>query len=69
MVSYTRVEAKVTFNHVLDNVLGRNNTSQLKLSLSEEGIVDIFDFVTLSDKIIEALVYEDTSNKGNFLPI
>jgi hypothetical protein len=69
MVAYTRAEAKVAFNHVLDNVLGRNDTSHLKLFLAEEGIIDIFDFVTLSEKIIEALVCKDTGNKGNFLPI
>jgi hypothetical protein len=66
MAANTRAEAKVAFNHVLDNVVGRNDASHLKLSRAK-GINDIFDFVTLSDKIIEAIVYEDIRNKGNSL--
>jgi hypothetical protein len=37
----TRKEAKVVYNHILDNVLGRIDGTALKTSLDEEGIDDI----------------------------
>jgi hypothetical protein len=48
MVSMTRAEAKEAFNHVLDTVLDRGDSSSLKSSLNEDGITDIFD---LDDKV------------------
>ena len=69
MVTLTRSEAKTAFNHVLDNVLGRDDSSFLKSSLGNEGIEDIFDFVTLTDDTIDTLVYEDINNAGAFLPV
>jgi hypothetical protein len=69
MVTLTRSEAKAAFNHVLDNVLGRDDTSSLKLSLLDEGIDDIFDFITLTESNINTLVYEDPNKAGSFLPV
>jgi hypothetical protein len=69
MVTLTRSEAKSAFNHVLDTVLGRDNPLSLKLSLLDEGIDDIFDFITLTESSINSLVYEDPNNTGSFLPV
>jgi hypothetical protein len=69
MVTLTRSEAKAAFNHVLDTVLGRDNTSSLKLSLLHEGIDDMFDFITLTESSINSLVYEDPNKAGSFLPV
>ena len=69
MVSMTRAEAKDAFNHVLDNVLGRGDTSSLKSSLVIEGIADIFDLITLTDDIIDSLTYEDPDDPGKFYPV
>ena len=65
----TRAEATVAFNHVLDIVLDRGDTSSLKTSLLAEGITNIFDLNTISDDVIEALIYEDTADKGKFYPV
>ena len=69
MVTLTRSEAKTAFNHVLDHVLGRDDSSFLKSSLAHEGIDDIFDFITLTDDVIDSLVYKDTNDSGTFLPL
>jgi hypothetical protein len=46
MVSMTRAEAKEAFNHVLDTVLDRGDSSSLKSSLNEDGITDIINLIT-----------------------
>jgi len=69
MVTLTRSEAKTAFNHVLDHVLGQDDSSFLKSSLAHEGIDDIFDFITLTDDVIDSLVYKDTNDSGTFLPV
>ena len=63
----TRSEAKVAFNHVLDNVLGRADGTPLKSALNSENITDIFQLCTLTDAVIDALEYMDTNI--NTLPI
>jgi hypothetical protein len=59
MVTLTRSEAKAAFDHVLNEVLGRNDNSNLKQGLLAEGIADIFDFFSLDDVIIDDLEYPD----------
>jgi hypothetical protein len=59
----TRAEAKKAFNHVLDTVLDRGDSSPLKSSLKEDGITDIFDVVTVTDNVINSLTYEDPDDK------
>ena len=41
----------------------------LKLTLSNDGIDDIFDFVTLTEDIIDSRAYEDIKNYGSFLSL
>jgi hypothetical protein len=55
MVSMTRAEAKEAFNHFLDTVLDRGDSSSLKSSLKEDGITDIIDLVTVTDDVINNL--------------
>ena len=69
MVTLIRSEVKTAFNHVLDNVIRRDDNSFLKFSLANEGIKDIFDFVTLPDDTIHTFVYEDINNTGAVLPV
>jgi hypothetical protein len=59
----TCAEAKESFNHVLDKVLDRGDSSSLKRSLIEDGITDIFDLVTILDEVIDSLVYKDPDDK------
>jgi hypothetical protein len=68
MVSMTRTEAKEAFNHVLDTVLDRGDSSSLKRSLIEDGITDILDLVTVRDDVIDSLAYEDP-NDNIFYPV
>ena len=65
----TRQDAKTAFNHVLDNVIGRDDTSPLKAALKHDSIDDIFGLITIDDVGIDGLTYEDPSNTDNFLPV
>jgi hypothetical protein len=59
----TRAKAKAAYNHVLDKVLDRGDSSSLKRALIEDGITDIFDFVSILDEVIDSLAYEDPDDK------
>jgi hypothetical protein len=55
---YTRSDAKASFNHILDNVLGQGDGTPLKLSLAEEEIEDVFALYNLTDTDIDSLKYK-----------
>jgi hypothetical protein len=65
----TRTEAKEVFDHVLNNVLDRGDSSPLKTSLIIEGTANIFDLLTITDDIIDGLVYEDPAEKNKFYSV
>ena len=65
----TRAEAKEVFNHILNTVLDRGDSSSLKSSLLVEGIADIFDLITITDDIIDSLAYEDPDDPRKFYPV
>jgi hypothetical protein len=44
---------KVAYKHILDNFLGRSDGTDLKTSLHEGGIKDIFDLINISDATID----------------
>jgi hypothetical protein len=54
----TQTEAKLAYNHILDNVLGRSDGLALKTSLHE----DILDLIIVSDATIDSLGQKDTRN-------
>jgi hypothetical protein len=66
---YTRSDAKASFNHILDNVLGQGDGTPLKLSLSEEGIDDIFALSNLSDNDIDSIKYKNKENDNAITPM
>jgi hypothetical protein len=68
MVTLTRSEAKVAFDHVMDIILGRDDQSNLKRALLADGIGSIFDLNSIDDNYIDGLEYADPSNPGSFLP-
>jgi hypothetical protein len=59
MVTLTRSESKAAFDHILNEVLVRNNTSNLKRGLVAEAIADIFDLSYLDNAFIGDLEYPD----------
>jgi hypothetical protein len=65
----TRNEAKSTFAHVMDNVLGRKDGSALKASLVDEGIDDIFLLMSLDEGIIDGLKFKDQADGDTLKPI
>jgi hypothetical protein len=69
MVTITRLQAKEAFDHVMDKVLGRDENSHLKKSLIEEGIDDVFGLITLTDKTIDNLVYQEVTKSSSQLPV
>ena len=66
---YSCSEAKTSFNHILDNVLGQGDDSPLKLALFEEGIDDIFALSTLDENAIESLKYKNKDNDDAVTPV
>ena len=62
----TRPQAKAVFNHILDNVLGRDDTSGLKMSLLKVGVQDIFDLCTIEESTIDALCYDKSPTEADF---
>jgi hypothetical protein len=63
MVSMTRAEAEEAFNHVLDTVLDRGDSSSMRSLQIEDGITDIFDLITITDDVIDSLTYKDPDDK------
>ena len=65
----TRNEARATFTHVMDDVLGRKDGSALKSSLVDEGIDDIFSLMTIDENSIDGLKFKDTADDNAMKPI
>jgi hypothetical protein len=65
----TRKKAKVAYNYILDNVLGRSDGTALKTSLDEDVIDDIFSLINISDAAIDSLSYKDTGNNNAVTPV
>ena len=57
---FTRTQAKVAFNHIMEFVLSNEN---VKNSLLDSGIDDTFGLMTLTDVIVENLVYPDADSQ------
>jgi hypothetical protein len=56
-----------SFYHILNEVLGRNDTSNLKRGLVAEGVADIFDLSSLDDEFIDDLEYPDIRIRSHFI--
>lgn len=65
----TRAEAKVAFDHILDNVLGRYGSSGLKEALVRDGFDDLFSLLTITDEDIEGLVYPDPEDETKLISV
>jgi Reverse transcriptase (RNA-dependent DNA polymerase) len=65
----TRTEAKAAFDHVLDIVLDRYGSKDLKEALVKEGYVDILQVLTIDDETISSLVYQDPEDETKTVPI
>ena len=62
---FTRQEAKAAFQHVLDNVLGKDDSSPLKQAIVAEGFEDVFTMMMMDDTIIDTLVYDKSPTEIN----
>jgi hypothetical protein len=69
MVVLTRTEANVTYNHILDNILGRNDESPLKQSLENDGIEKLFDLISMDEESINTLQYKASTEDSSLTPI
>ena len=54
---------------MLDTVLDRYGSKDLKEALVKEGFVDIFQMLTIEDADIERWVYQDPANATKTVPI
>ena len=53
----------------MDNVIGRDDSTELKKALIDQGIEDIFDLVTLDDPSIDSLMVKDSSKPPTMVPV
>jgi hypothetical protein len=65
----TRTEGKAVFDHILDVVLDRYGSGDMKSALVSEGFVDIFSLLSIDDATIETLEYEDPNDASKKLVI
>lgn len=65
----TRAEAKVAFDHVVNTLLDRQGSLELKSALGKEGFVDLFQLLSLDDETIDGLVYEDPNDSTKTLDL
>ena len=63
----TQNQAVVALTHVVNNVLARANDTPLAQSLAHHQVTEIYDIITLTPDVIDALDYLDAN--GNPLPI
>ena len=65
VVMITHDEAKAAYNHVMDNVLGKDDSSGLKKALVGAGIENVFDLVNVDKTTIDNLVYDKSDTETN----
>ena len=65
----TRQEAKAAFDHILDNVLNRYGSEELKKALINEGLEDVFFLMSIDDNTIDALEYPDPLDATRTIPV
>ena len=65
----TRADAKAAFDHVLDTVLDRYGSKEMKEALVKEGFVEIFQLLNIDDATLEGLVYPDPVDATKTVPI
>ena len=65
----SRAASRVAFDHVLDNVFERNDTSGLKQALLRNGISDVITLADIDQATIDGLTYDDTANNINGIAV
>ena len=63
----TRQAQKDAYKHIITNVLGRDATSLLQLSLDRAGIEDIGDLMSLTDTDIDNLNFDRSATEVNVI--
>ena len=57
-MAFTRPQQKLAFDHVLNDVLDRDDSSGLKTSLQDNGINDILSLLGIDNFTVDNLTYE-----------
>jgi hypothetical protein len=65
----SRLNSKTAFDHVLDTVLNRYNSKDLKSALIKEGYEDIITLITIDDDTIDNLTIVDPDDATKEVPI
>jgi hypothetical protein len=59
----TKYSSKAAFDHVLDVILERDDSTPLKRALLQQGYNDIHALAILSDDVINSLTHDDPKGK------
>ena len=65
----TRQEASAIFDHILDQVLSRYGSGDLKAALAREGFNDLFTLMSIDDDTIDDLEYPDPNDATKTIPV
>ena len=60
----SRANAKAAFDYIFDVVLERNDDSELKTALLQEGFYDTLSFCQLTQEVIQDLTYENDTESN-----
>jgi hypothetical protein len=64
-MSFTRADSKRVFNHLLDEVLGMDDSSPLKKSLVAANYKDLFSLLAIERDTIDGLIYDRSDEEIN----
>ena len=65
----TRQVAEAAFDHIIDVVLSRHGSTELKQALVKAGVYDVFDLLTIDKATLDSLVYTDPSDATQVMPL
>ena len=57
MSSLTRSSSKLALDHLLDKVLGLDRDHEIKVTLIQNGVTHILDFLDLDDQTVSELLH------------
>ena len=65
----TRQAGQAAFDHIIDVVLSRHGSAELKQSLVDAGVSDVFSMLSIDTPTLDSLVYPDPSNATQVIPL
>ena len=65
----TRQAGQAAFDHIIDVVLSRHGSTELKQALVKAGVNDVFALLTIDKATLDGLAYPDPSDATQVIPL